>query len=427
MSSAKSILAKSIEPAITGTSALEEAKSAQHADEIHARLGAVLHKLARVLTQADLAKICDDYKMVVEDVRAARGQLDLIKALKKSIPALYVKPDAIASARLNTEEREERDLDSEKAALMEKIEAAHAAVECISKELEGRLGAKDKHSGLFSRGVELKRNLLDVEVTRGWVDGTMKVFQTEDGTEYSAVVPMSKHLAGPNLHPKVSLDDIEAIVSSDASTTTSNYASAQKVCDSAEFVLHGLEALLALCAAERSHDTHKALEAMLAVYREAGEKKQRVFLVLVGERSNVPILTQRYHTFLAPEAKLVKATLKRLYQSQGPEDALKCMRALETHLEGAVAHMTKSGSSAAPHGYYILPEVWETQDERSIGATYEQHTAANAFHSEATDAQDGAVSSRAKRSRAAPREATEGEADSHAKRARAVDAALCVD
>ena len=405
--------------------------SAQRAEEIHARLGAVLETLARVLTQEDLAKICDHYKRVVEDVRAARGQLARIKDLKKSIAALYVKPDAIASARLNTEER---DLDSEKAALMEKIEAAHAAVECISKELEGRLGAKDKHSWLFSRGVYLKRNMLDLEVIRGGNEGTIKVFQTEDGTEYSAVVPMSKHLAGPNLHPGVALEDIEAIVSSDARTTTSDYASAQKVCDSAEFVLHGLEALLALCTAERSHDTHTALEAMHAVYRDAGEKKPRVFrvTVLVGERSEVPILTQRYHTFLAPDAKLVEATLKRLCQSQGTEDALKCMRALETHLEGAVAHMTKSGSSAAPHGYYILPEVWETQDERSIGATYEQHTAAKAFHWDATDTQDGAVSSRVKRGRAAPLEATEGEAtegeaDSHAKRARAVDAAMCFD
>ena len=76
--------------------------------------------------------------------------------------------------------------------------------------------------------------------------------------------------------------------------------------------------------------------------------------------------------------------------------------------------------------------MWETQDERSIGATYEQHTAAKAFHWEATETQDGAVSARAKRSRAAPRgategEATEGEADSSAKRVRAVDAAMCVD
>ena len=376
----------------------EEAKKQKHADEMHARLVAARDRLARKLTQAELVKICDEYADVVECVRVARKQVARIEKRKEAIAALDVKLDANkasvdaadgyswhgghASAKFNTDEYA---LDAEKTALTAEIEEARAVVEGISKELEGRIGEKDNHQNLMSRAVDLKRHCLDFEVANGVTDGKIKVFKAEDGTEYLAVVPLAERWAGLNLHPRVDVKTIGAIVSSDVRTTMSNYERAQKVCDSPAFVLHSLEALLPLCV---NTDARVALEAMYAVY--AGEKKQRVFRVVVRERSEVPILTQRYHTFLAPDAKLVEATLKRLCQGQCTEDALKCMRALVARMEGAVDHMTKSAGAV----YYILPEVWETQD--------------------------GEVSARGKRSLAVP-----CEADGHAKRVRAADG--CVD
>ena len=354
-------------PAHTFRIAGEEAKKRQHADEMHARLVAARARLARSVTQAELVKICDEYAEVVECVRMARKKVALIEKLKEAIAALEVKLDAnkasvdaaggyswhggYASAKFNTEEYA---LDAKKTALAKKIEEARAVVEGISKELEGRIGEKDNHPNLMSRAVNLKRHWVDFEVANGVTDGKIKVFKAEDGTEYLAVVPLAERWAGLNLHPKVDLKNIGAIVSSDARTTMGNYTRAQKeVCDSPAFVLHCLDALLPLCV---NTGARVALEAMYAVY--AGG--QRVFRVLVRERSEEPILTQRYHTVFEPDAELVKATLERLYQNQGAEGALNCLSALVAHMEGAVDHMTNSGAV-----YYILPEVGETQDERA--------------------------------------------------------------
>jgi hypothetical protein len=218
--------------------------------------------------------------------------------------------------------------------------------------------------------VYLTPNVLDLKVAKDVRDGKMKVFEAADGTEYFGVVPSrlpTGGAGGPNVLPKVGIENVGAIVSSDPYVTLESNARTQAVCDSAAFVAYGLgafcEAARAAHVAEQSEskwDVYEALEAMAlvagscAVGNETEGSKLKAFDVLTHERGEVTILTQLNQAFLCPEQELVERTCDVLCQTKGAEAAVRCLSALATHMEGVAREMTKSGSV-----YYILPRVWE--------------------------------------------------------------------
>jgi hypothetical protein len=62
-------------------------------------------------------------------------------------------------------------------------------------------------------------------------------------------------------------------------------------------------------------------------------------------------------TFFAPDVELVTATYYHLCQNEGTQGALKCLRALATHMEGAAHEMTRNA-------YYTLPARVEPRAKR---------------------------------------------------------------
>jgi hypothetical protein len=222
--------------------------------------------------------------------------------------------------------------------------------------------------------VYLKPNALDLKVAKDVRDGKMKVFEAADGTKYFGEVPRrlpTGGAGGPNVLPKVGIENVGAIVSSDPYVTLESNARTQAVVDSAAFVAYGLgafcEAARAAHAAEQSEskwDVYEALEAMAlvagsacAVGNETGGSKLKAFYVLTHERREATILTQLNQAFLCPERELVERTWDVLCQTKGSEAAVRILSALAMHMEGVAREMTKSGSV-----YYILPRVWEAQE-----------------------------------------------------------------
>jgi hypothetical protein len=172
--------------------------------------------------------------------------------------------------------------------------------------------------------------------------------------------------------PKVGIENVGAIVSSDPYATLESNARTQAVVDSAAFVAYGLGAFCEAARAahaedkqsESKWDVYEALEAMAlvagsacAVGNETGGGKLKALVVLTHKRGDVAVLTQLNQTFLCPEKELVERTWDVLCQTKGAEAAVRCLSALATHMEGVAREMTKNGSE-----YYILPRVWEARE-----------------------------------------------------------------
>jgi hypothetical protein len=358
---------------------------------IQERFGAARRVVAREVTQADVEAICKRQALVINDVVAARSKVALIKELDAKIAAVDVKlaallPLAALAAKEEAERalglcssslkcnNEERHLDYERDALVERKALVSKELAAVCEGLRGRLGVEAQHQGLIDRGVYLKPNVLDLKVAKDVRDGKMKVFEAADGTEYFGEVPRrlpTGGAGGPNVLPKVGIENVGAIVSSDPYVTLESNARTQAVCDSAAFVAYGLGAFcLAARAAhvaeqgESKWEVYEALEAMAlvagsacAVGNETGGSKLKAFDVLTHERREASVLTQLNQAFLCPEQELVERTWDVLCQTKGSEAAVRILSALATHMEGVAREMTKSGSV-----YYILPRVWETQE-----------------------------------------------------------------
>lgn len=358
---------------------------------IQARFVAARRVVAREVTQADVEAICKRQALVINDVVAARSKVALIKELDAKIAAVDAKLAALLplSALAAKEEaesalgllglcsssvkcnNEERHLDYERDALVEQNVRVSKELAAVCEGLRGRLGVEAQHQGLIDRGVYLKPNVLDLKVAKDVRDGKMKVFEAADGTEYFGVVPSrlpTGGAGGPNVLPKVGIENVGAIVSSDPYVTLESNARTQAVVDSAAFVAYGLgafcEAARAAHVAEQSEskwEVYEALEAMALVAGSACAVGNAVkaFDVLTHERREASVLTQLNQAFLCPEQELVERTWDVLCQTKGSEAAVRILSALATHMEGVAREMTKSGSV-----YYILPRVWEAQEAK---------------------------------------------------------------
>jgi hypothetical protein len=354
---------------------------------IQERFGAARRVVAREVTQADVEAICKRQALVINDAVEARSKVAAIKELDAKIAAVDAKLSALAAlAEKEEAERalglcsssvkcnnEERHLDYERDALVERKALVSKELAAVCEGLRGRLGVEAQHQGLIDRGVYLKPNALDLKVAKDVRDGKMKVFEAADGTKYFGEVPRrlpTGGAGGPNVLPKVGIENVGAIVSSDPYVTLESNARTQAVVDSAAFVAYGLgafcEAARAAHAAEQSEskwDVYEALEAMAlvagscAVGNETGGSKLKAFYVLTHERREASVLTQLNQAFLCPERELVERTWDVLCQTKGSEAAVRILSALATHMEGVAREMTKSGSV-----YYILPRVWEAQE-----------------------------------------------------------------
>jgi hypothetical protein len=354
---------------------------------IQARFGAARRVVAREVTQAEVEAICKRQALVINDVVEARSKVALIKELDAKIAAVDVKLAALAALAAKEAKEaaeglcssslkcnnEERHLDHEMHALVERKAQVSKELAAVCEGLRGRLGVEAQHRGLIDRGVYLTPNVLDLKVAKDVRDGKMKVFEAADGTKYFGVVPSrlpTGGAGGPNVLPNVEIENVGAIVSSDPYVTLESNARTQAVCDSAAFVAYGLgvfcEAARAAHVAEQSEskwDVYEALEAMAlvagscAVGNETEGSKLRAFDVLTHERGEVTILTQLNQAFLCPEQELVERTCDVLCRTKGAEAAVRCLSALATHMEGVAREMTKSGSV-----YYILPRVWEARE-----------------------------------------------------------------
>jgi hypothetical protein len=333
----------------------------------------------------------------MNDVVEARSKVAAIKELDAKIAAVDVKLSALlplsALAAKEEAERalglcssslkcnnEERHLDYERDALVEQNVRVSKELDAVCEGLRGRLGVEAQHQELINRGVYLKPNALDLKVAEDVRDGKMKVFEAADGTKYFGEVPRrlpTGGAGGPNVLPKVGIENVGAIVSSDPYATLESNARTQAVVDSAAFVAYGLgafcEAARAAHVADQSEskwEVYEALEAMAlvagsacAVGNETGGSKLKAFYVLTHERREATILTQLNQAFLCPERELVERTWDVLCQTKGSEAAVRVLSALAMHMEGVAREMTKSGSV-----YYILPRVWEAQAEEAVEA-----------------------------------------------------------
>jgi hypothetical protein len=366
---------------------------------IQERFGAARRVVAREVTQAEVEAICKRQALVLDGVVAARSKVALIKELDAKIAAVDAKLAALLplSALAAKEEaesalgllglpglcssslkcnNEERHLDYERDALVERKALVSKELAAVCEGLRGRLGVEAQHQGLIDRGVYLKPNVLDLKVAKDVRDGKMKVFEAADGTEYFGEVPRrlpTGGAGGPNVLPNVGIENVGAIVSSDPYVTLESNARTQAVVDSAAFVAYGLgafcEAARAAHVAEQSEskwDVYEALEAMAlvagsacAVGNETEGSKLKAFYVLTHERREASVLTQLNQAFLCPEQELVERTWDVLCQTKGADAAVRILSALATHMEGVAREMTKSGSV-----YYILPRVWEAQDAK---------------------------------------------------------------
>lgn len=325
---------------------------------------------------------------------AARSKVALIKELDAKIGAVDVKLVALSAlAEKEEAERalglhglcssslkcnnEERHLDHEMHALVERKELVSKELAAVCEGLRGRLGVEGQHQGLIDRGVDLKPSPLDLKVASDVREGKMKVFEAADGAEYFGVVPSrlpTGGAGGPNVLPNVGIENLGAIVSGCPDVTLESNARTQAVVDSAAFVVYGLGAFCEAAHAahaedkqsESKRDVYEALEAMALVAGSAcavGKEKLRAFDVIVHERCEVAVLTQLNQTFLCPEERLVERTCDMLCQTNGAEAAVRILSALATHMEGVAREMTKSGSV-----YYILPRVWEARVEAQVEA-----------------------------------------------------------
>jgi hypothetical protein len=345
--------------------------------------------VAREVTQADVEAICKRQALVINDLVEARSKVALIKELDAKIAAVDAKLSALSALAAKEEaeralglcsssvkcNNEERHLDYERDALVERKALVSKELDAVCEGLRGRLGVEAQHQGLIDRGVYLKPNVLDLKVAKDVRDGKMKVFEAADGTEYFGVVPSrlpTGGAGGPNVLPNVGIENVGAIVSSDPYVTLESNARTQAVVDSAAFVAYGLgafcEAARAAHVAEQGEskwEVYEALEAMAlvagscAVGNETGGSKLKAFDVLTHERREASVLTQLNQAFLCPEQELVERTWDVLCQTKGSEAAVRILSALATHMEGVAREMTKSGSV-----YYILPRVWEAQDAK---------------------------------------------------------------
>jgi hypothetical protein len=353
--------------------------------------------VAREVTQAEVEAICKRQALVLDGVVAARSKVALIKELDAKIAAVDAKLSALSalaakeakeaaaglcssSVKCNNEERH---LDYEMQELVKRKALVSEELAAVCEGLRGRLGVEAQHQGLIDRGVYLKPNALDLKVAKDVRDGKMKVFEAADGTEYFGVVPSrlpTGGAGGPIVLPKVGIENVCAIVSSDPYVTLESNARTQAVVDSAAFVAYGLgafcEAARAAHVAEQGEskwEVYEALEAMAlvagscAVGNETEGSKLKAFYVLTHERREASVLTQLNQAFLCPEQELVERTWDVLCQTKGSEAAVRCLSALATHMEGVAREMTKSGSV-----YYILPRVWEAVEAEEVEAVEAQ-------------------------------------------------------
>ena len=302
---------------------------------------------------------------MIADVVKARRNLASIAKLEARVVRLVAR---IAKAHASDREfahlscfkynNQERQLDDAKDALQTQIARLSKDVDSLCKGLEGRLGLTAHHQELINRLVYFKPSPLDLSLADTAVT---KVFTAPDGTHRAssassfAVDPST--CGGPHLLPVVDMQNMGAIVSPSARVTIENNTMTQAVCDSENFVTHGLTAREAHSG--RDEDTHKARAAMLTAYHDTprDHKKPRVFRSLVQTISHRTVGTQLNPTFLAPDLQLVAATYELLCQSEGTQGALKCMRALATHMEAAAHEMTKNVAKKGDYAYYTLRDA----------------------------------------------------------------------
>jgi hypothetical protein len=244
---------------------------------IQARFGAARRVVAREVTQADVEAICKRHASVMNDVAAARSKVALIKELDAKIAAVDVRLSVLSalaakeakesalglcssSLRCNNEERH---LDHEMHALVERKALVSKELDAVCEGLRGRLGVEAQHQGLIDRGVYLKPCALDLKVAKDVRDGKMKVFEAADGTEYFGVVPSrlpTRGAGGTNVLPNVGIGNVGAIVSSDPYVTLESNARTQAVCDSAAFVAYGLGAFCEAARAAHAEDKQWGVE-----------------------------------------------------------------------------------------------------------------------------------------------------------------------
>jgi len=356
------------EPVATEPVATEpEEEAALAIAAIHARFGAALRNGARELTQQDLVDMCEQHGKEITDVVKARGILASITKLDTRVlgldASIAASDQEYAGLGLTCDKYnyEERLLDDAKTAVQTQIARLSDEVESLCKGLEGRLGVIDRHPELINRLVYLKPGPLDFRVADAVRTGAAKVLTAPDGASRFVVVD-SITGGGPHLLPVVDMQNMGAIVSPCAQVTTKNYTTAQAVCDSESFVTHGLTAPLPRSDGE----THKAWDAMLTAYgyTPRDQKKPRVFRPLVQKISQRTVATPLNPTFFDPDLEVVEATYQLLCQNEGTQGALRCLRALATHMERVADEMTKNA-------YYTLPVRVEPRAKRHRAAPCE--------------------------------------------------------
>jgi hypothetical protein len=316
--------------------------------------------------------MCKEHAAVIADVVKARRNLALIAnrearvvGLDASIAALDQEYAGLSCDKYNYQERQ---LAGAKDAVQTQIARLSKEMDSLCKGLEGRLGARARHQELINRLVYFKPSPLDLRVADDVRTGVMKVFTAPDRASSFVVVDQSTG-CGPHLLPVVDMQTMGAIVSPCAQVTLEKYTMTQEVCDSESFVKHCLTAPLP----HSDGDTRKAWDAMLAVYGNTprDEKKPRVFRPLVQEISQRTVATPLNPTFFAPDVELVTATYYHLCQNEGTQGALKCLRALATHMEGAAHEMTRNVAKNGDCAYYTLPDCDEHRAKRRRAAPSE--------------------------------------------------------
>jgi len=354
--------------------------------QVHDYMGSAFTRLARNLTEADLAEMTEEHRFVAAQVKHARKLVEKIQIQKKS--------------------------ESE----AEKLEAELKAVLDSVRGKLGKVGDNDSiHNAAVARVVYFKPGQLDDLVT----DGKCTTFVGADG-EYTVNMTFPRSLligaAGGNGQPQVPMDDLEAIVGCDAQKTKENYAQASAVHGTPQVVQATITALLK--AAEAKHTKEEDPEAkahMLKVFTvltfisEAYEKMMAegvadsdettmiTMMHLRKLRTHQTPLWQMWPLFSAP---LLQAARDEAGCSMSEENVMESMIALASQMHMIVDKMREGVPDASVFEYFVMkPEPDEAQEsgEAKEAEAAEEAQDEEMAHESAEEEQVGRMGSAEKR------------------------------
>jgi phage gp36-like protein len=338
--------------------------------QVYDRMVAALTRLACKLTEEDLAKMTEDRRLVVEQVKRAR---ELVEKIQK--------------AELKVE-------------LAELEAEVKAELKAVLEGLKGKLGKnEDKiHEAAVSRVVYLKPGTMDDLVTAG----KCTTFVGADG-EYKLHLTTPRSLiigaAGGNGQPQVPMDDLEAIVSCDAQNTKENYARASEVHGTPLFVHTTITALCSAADAvyKMGEDEPVTKEHMqkvlnaLTFIREAYVSMVAAGVADADETTVVTLLhlaelrtqqTPVWQTWPLFSARLLQAACEEAAQSMSETRVLESMRALAEQMHKIVDKMREGVRDAGAYEYFVMMPEKESGEAQEAQESAEAEMAQESVEEE---------------------------------------------